>query len=147
MRAGSYHKRTALMGAARGEPVPHSQASCPAHSAARPQHRSLAYSSVQPCQLCLQIPLHPRKTRAHGLAVLREMPSKPHGKERQVSTRLPVTTAACGAALTAAGIVLGKPSCACQGAHRAVCAMASGFASCLGFVCCALARFRLMAAS
>lgn len=81
MRAGSYHKATALMGATGEEPVPLSRAPCPARPAAPLQHRSLAGSSMRPCQLCLRIPTHPRKTRAHGLAALREMPSKPREGE------------------------------------------------------------------
>lgn len=107
----------------------------PVHRAAHLQHSSLTDSSVQPCQLRLgEIPAHPRTTRARGLAALREMPSKPHKRERQVSTGLPGSAAAHGAAPTAAGIVLGKLSRAHWGAHQAVCAMVSGFASCLGSI-------------
>lgn len=59
LRAGSYHKRTALTGAAGGEPIPLSRASCPAHSAARPRHRSLADSAGSPASFACREPCIP----------------------------------------------------------------------------------------
>lgn len=118
-----YHKRTALM-----------QAACPAFLSplpCSPSAQEPADSSTWLCQLCLQIPVHPRKTRARGLAAQMEMRSKPHERKRQVSAKLP------RAWLPMEWVLLLQVLCweswaVSAGCSLALRAMASGFTSCLG---------------